>query len=359
MILEEIPTTGQRPSPAAEPGGVWLDRTQPNALNFLRLVFASTVVFAHCWAFGQFGADPLGLLLRPWGDAAGNAVNGFFIISGFLITGSWLSRKSAESYLRARVARIWPGFAAAFFVSAAIAAIAAGHAWLAYLRSIPAQGWFEGLFTLNGFKLDRALSFAANPYPHTVNGPMWTIRIEFCCYLAVALAGSVGLLRRWWPPVVFTLLAIAFAAHEQVVLPATAWLHWARFGAFFGSGSLAYIFRRHIPRSRWLALGCLLLLGLVKFVSTYLIVPIAGTYLLLYLGFSAPGWVKRLGARNDISYGVYLYGGPLGQLYFCYAAKSLLPMNPWVAFVAVLPLTVACGWLSWLFIERPAKRWLR
>jgi len=336
----------------------WLERDQPNALNFLRLVFATTVLFAHSWAFGCFGVDPLGALLSGIGDAAGNAVNGFFVISGFLITGSWLSGRGADSYLRARVARIWPAFAVAFVVSALIAALAAGGDWLHYLRSIPKQSWFVGIFTLDPFELERALSFAHNPYPHTVNGPMWTIRIEFCCYMAVALVGSVGVFRRRWLVALFTAFAISLAAYEQAFVP-LAWMRWARFASFFSAGALLYLYRHHIPKSPWLALACIAFLFASKYLSFYFTMPLAGTYLIFYAAYSAPQWLKRMGAHNDISYGVYLYGGPLQQLYFNYAVKGGLPMNPWVCFATVLPLCVALGWLSWLYVEKPAKYWLK
>ena len=352
---------GVKAAGASEPAAAgWLERDQPNALNFLRLVFAATVLFAHAWAFGTFGVDPLGsLLLRTQaGDAAGNAVNGFFIISGFLIVGSWLSGRSADSYLRARVARIWPAFAVAFIVSAFIAAVAAGGEGLHYLRSIPKQSWFVGIFSLNQGELERALSFAHNPYPKTVNGPMWTIHIEFACYLAVALAGSVGLFRRRWLVALFTAFAMCLAAYEQVYVPG-AWMHWSRFAAFFGAGALFYLWRQRIPKSAWLALGCCVIVFASRYVSPYFTLPLALTYLIFYFAHTAPGWVQRIGATNDISYGVYLYGGVLEQLYYSLAVKGTLPMNPWICFATVLPFCVGCGWLSWLYVERPAKRWLR
>ena len=356
--METLLKTNPTPARPAAPEG-WLDRREPNALNFLRLVFALTVLFCHSWAFGKFTNNPLNVLLTPVGDAAGNAVNGFFIISGFLITGSWLAGKSGESYLRARVARIWPAFVVAFLFSALVAALAAGVDWLHYLRSIPKQSWIVGFFTLDQTELERPLSFAHNPYPHTVNGPMWTIRIEFCCYMAVALAGSVGVFRRRWLVVLFTLLAICLAAYENSILPDLAWMRWARFASFFGAGALLYLYRQQVPKNGWIALACFGLLFATNLTSPYFTLPLAATYLIFYFAYSAPAWLKAFGAKNDISYGVYLYGGPLQQLYFCYAAKGLLPMNPWVNFAAVLPLCVGLGWLSWLFVEKPAKGWLR
>jgi peptidoglycan/LPS O-acetylase OafA/YrhL len=317
------------------------------------------VIFSHSWDLGGFGQNPLGRLLAAFGDPAGNAVNGFFAISGFLITRSWMTRRDADSYLRARIGRIWPGFAVAFVASALVAAIASRSDALRYLRSIPKQSWFVGIFTLDPFELDRTLSFAHNPYPKTVNGAMWTIQIEFCCYMAVALVGVIGVFRRRWLVALFFAFATSLAAWEQMALPDIAWLRWPRFAAFFSAGALLYLFRQDLPKSRWLALALIATLFTGKYVSLSLTLPLAGTYLIFYAAYSAPSWLKRIGAKNDISYGVYLYGFPLQQLYYSNAVRHILPMNPWACFVTVLPCSAAFGWISWLYIEKPAKDWLR
>jgi peptidoglycan/LPS O-acetylase OafA/YrhL len=337
----------------------WLDRDRANALNLLRLVFALTVLFSHSWSLAKLPASPIDAAFEFLGGAAGNAVNGFFIISGFLITASWFSGRGAESYLRARIARILPGFAVAFIFSAFVASFAAGDDWLRYLRSIPKQSWFVGIFTFDQIELERALSFAHNPYPRTVNGSMWTIPIEFGCYLAVALVGSVGIFRRRWLVGLFVVFAMSLAIYEQRFLPDQAWKNWPRFAVYFGAGTLLYLYRHQVPKNGWLALLALGLVGLTPFLSPFVTLPFAGAYLIFYGAYSAPDFMKRIGSKNDVSYGAYLYGFPLQQLYYNYAVKDLLPMNPWINFAVVLPVCLALGWLSWLYVEKPAKNWLR
>jgi peptidoglycan/LPS O-acetylase OafA/YrhL len=62
---------------------------------------------------------------------------------------------------------------------------------------------------------------------------MWTIPIEFSCYIAVALAGAIGVLRKRWLVALFAALFISFAAYEQHILPDVAWLRWSRFASYF------------------------------------------------------------------------------------------------------------------------------
>ncbi|HVU32356.1 MAG TPA: acyltransferase [Opitutaceae bacterium] len=339
------------------PREAWLGRNQPNALNFLRLVFAAVVVFSHTWAFGGMGSDPAASIFSVYGGTAGIAVNGFFLISGFLIVGSWESRRSAEKYVQARVMRIWPAFAVAFVISALLTAASAGRDSWAYLRSIPLQSWCVGIFTLDPLPLNRALAFSHNPYPHTVNGPMWTIHIEFCCYLAVALAGSLGLFRRRTLILLFSALVTAFAVREQAVIPDLAWMRWARFASFFSAGAVFYLYRDTIIRSKWIALLAVALLCVPRLIPPTLSTPYAGGYLLFYFAFGAPAAIRAIGARNDISYGLYLYGGLVQQVLFAFIVAKSLHVNPYTVFAVSLALAIALGWASWLWIEKPAKKW--
>jgi peptidoglycan/LPS O-acetylase OafA/YrhL len=54
------------------------------------------------------------------------AVDGFFLISGYLITKSFLQSQSATSYLIKRVFRIVPGYLAAFWICVVIVAPLSG-----------------------------------------------------------------------------------------------------------------------------------------------------------------------------------------------------------------------------------------
>ncbi|BBX04084.1 hypothetical protein MMOR_50200 [Mycolicibacterium moriokaense] len=75
-----------------------------NALNAWRLVLASGVILQHSWPLtGRELATPFtGLLTQVWVDA-------FFVVSGFLITGSWLNNPRLREYAVARALRIFPG----------------------------------------------------------------------------------------------------------------------------------------------------------------------------------------------------------------------------------------------------------
>jgi peptidoglycan/LPS O-acetylase OafA/YrhL len=97
-----------------------------NAIGFLRLAFAVTVIVSHIWPLGGYGPDPgradnnLGIL----------AVEGFFALSGFLITRSASRAPSVGRFLWHRCLRIFPGFWVSLVVVAAMAAAITGaNSW--------------------------------------------------------------------------------------------------------------------------------------------------------------------------------------------------------------------------------------
>ena len=90
-----------------------------NNFDFLRLVLALTVIFSHSYIVaGKTNKEPLFRLTGGQVGAGGLAVTGFFILSGFLITKSWLHAAGLWDYLRHRVLRIYPGYLAAVGLSA-------------------------------------------------------------------------------------------------------------------------------------------------------------------------------------------------------------------------------------------------
>src|SRR5476651_2713894 len=81
-----------------------------NSFTFLRLAFALAVVFSHSFILGGFGEDPLARYSRGQIRIGEMAVICFFVVSGFLITGSALRQPSMGQFAIHRAARILPGF---------------------------------------------------------------------------------------------------------------------------------------------------------------------------------------------------------------------------------------------------------
>ena len=89
------------------------DRTssQDNNFNLIRLLAALTVLISHSFilATGHFRDNPIPARLES--SLGSIAVDVFFIISGFLVTGSLATRQNLKSYLISRALRIYPAMA--------------------------------------------------------------------------------------------------------------------------------------------------------------------------------------------------------------------------------------------------------
>ena len=89
-----------------------------NAIGFLRILFASIVVWSHGWHMAGFGMDPLLVYSHGIFSSGYLAVGGFFVLSGFLITRSGETTSGPTRFLWHRISRIYPAFWACLFVTA-------------------------------------------------------------------------------------------------------------------------------------------------------------------------------------------------------------------------------------------------
>jgi peptidoglycan/LPS O-acetylase OafA/YrhL len=60
-----------------------------------------------------------------------------------------------------------------------------------------------------------------------------------------------------------------------------------------------------------------------------------------------------INAKDDISYGVYLYAWPIAALLIFYWHNIPVEALTGVTFLGA----AACGLASWLIVERPAMKW--
>lgn len=332
-----------------------------NSLNLFRLIFAALVLFAHSFYITGNGTGPSinGENLGGW------AVAGFFVVSGFLITGS-RHRTGAGNYILHRVARIFPGFVACLLVTALvfgpIAVIVEFGTMRGYVSTptTPAEYvWGNLALFINHYDIGRTLSTV--PYPHAWNGSLWTLFYEFACYVLVWVACAWGLFRRSIVPV--TALYLLSVANWAVIGFAgrlgldETYMLFSRLAPFFLGGAVVYYVIERFGMSSWIGLASIpVALGCILFVPHWggqIAAPFLA-YGLLYLSaiVPQPAWI----ARNDISYGFYIYAWPVQQLVELFGgSKSGFVVYLVIATAATTVIAAA----SWFAIERPAMRYVR
>lgn len=336
-----------------------------NAFGFLRLMLASLVIVSHTPQLvdGDRSREPLSLLFpsTTFGDLA---VDGFFIISGFLITGSYLNSRSAVSYLRKRVARIYPGF----ILSSLVCVLVVGPATGAYFDGGMVRGFVSTVAHI-ALLLPPAMQnvFPGTPY-RVLNGSAWTIQYEFFCYLLILGLGWVGWLRSrafLGTAAVLLLLCVGFAPalvggvlnelplHNLLFLGDRNSL--LRLVGMFFAGATFYLVQERVPiRRGYLAAafaGLCITLSIAPL--SYLGIAVFGSYVLMAVAELGSGTIlARINNRNDISYGVYLYAWPIEKVLLWIG----FPRNLFLLGFATLTLAAIAGAISWFLVEKPAMR---
>jgi peptidoglycan/LPS O-acetylase OafA/YrhL len=323
-----------------------------NNVQLLRLLSAAGVIAFHSYAFtGHMENDPV---WRATSDTNFGAlgVRCFFVLSGFLVTQSWLRHPRLSAFVAARVLRIYPALFAAVALTILLAGLSSPLPWGSFLFDPVTidYAWRNALAWQVRFNLPGA--FATNPFPGASNGSLWTLPIELRLYVGVAIAGTAGFLarRNLWAAVFAALVAL-FAVKPEW-LPLEPYDHGVpELALLFGLGSLAYVWRSALPLSLGAMLAGILFyawnpLGIARGPVATLILA----YTVLVLAYHP--WLRwrAFNRVGDYSYGLYVYAFPVQQTIVfrlpILTAGELFALS----FLATLVLAAA----SWHALEKPA-----
>ena len=336
-------------------------RGRDNNFHLVRMLAAMLVLVSHSWPLTGTPSDPFERIV---GFSLGHlGVDVFFVVSGFLVTGSLFARDSLRAFIEARARRILPGLALAAFGVAFVLGplvttwpleryLASWETWRYALQN--SLTWPFGVcWTLPGV-------FAGHPAGAAVNGALWSLPWELTMYaLLVGLGlllrvarlghGTVGRLL-----VAIALLATAgFAANEALDLTRRFEIvQGLRLTALFFTAGALKVHEARVPLRgslTWVALG---LLGLALwrtsgFAAAY---PIALAYSVLTFAL-VPGGVLRIYRRvGDYSYGLYLWQFPIQQC----LVGAMPGLTPLALMLAAFPITLVLAMLSWHLVEARA-----
>lgn len=335
-----------------------------NNFDFLRFLLAVFVLFYHCYPILYGLEAPHHGPAETVADICGGmAVPFFFVISGFLVTRSWLNDPRPFDFLQKRVLRIYPGFlAASLFCALIVGPLGAADA-AAYWHQFQPVKFTRWALVLVGPYIPTI--FVSLPMSTGVNGSFWTLRYEGYCYLFVLALGLLGLYRR--RAALLTVFLILYALREMQTITGHIFfpnreLHlfgniasWSSLILYFLAGMLLHLYRDVIPYSRPLCAACLgvLLLCGLGLGHWEVALPVCGSYVLLCLAFWRRLGLHRFARFGDFSYGLYLYAFPIQQLLVLYYGRHLTILT---LFGAAFLLTLCVAIVSWYAVERPCLR---
>lgn len=326
-------------------------RGRENNLGLMRLAAALAVILSHSFVLAAGQPDPVSAVTGGQATFGQLAVLLFFFFGGLLIMKSMENKKTAGPYFRARCLRIFPSLwmvvlLCVLVLGPAVSALGPG----AYFGS--AGTW---KYLLNGVLVPvHTLPGVFEGHANTaVNGSLWTLPVEFVCYILCYVFYKAGLAEKKRPLMLLPLAAAgAFAgwrllsgneALQGAVLPVL----------FFYIGMVCWLFRDRIPLNGFAAAGALAVMVASVPLKIYpAAVCVTYPYVLLYLGFGTSKKAAFVGRKLELSYGIYLTGFPVQQvLIHCFPE-----MGAAVNFLLAACLSAALSVPITLLDQRIAKR---
>jgi peptidoglycan/LPS O-acetylase OafA/YrhL len=341
-----------------------------NALGLIRLILAAAVIVSHGFPLSGRGEDPVQRWSENQQNLGGFAVIGFFAISGYLITKSG-TRNDILQYMWARVLRIFPAFLAVLVLSAFVIGpafwLAEGHTMQQYFTAYPtgplqyiAVNW---KLTIHQWGINDI--FSQTPYGHAVgggsvfNGSLWTLTYEWTCYLIIGAFVLFGVLKRFrilLPLLTLVLLGMQMArfsgAGFNSIVPYLGDQFLVNLGLIFMIGGTFALYADKIVLDWRLFLFSSAISVFTAFKGGFQVVGFpAFAYVMFWLAAKLPDALKRIGAKNDYSYGLYVWG---------FLVQQMVAQLGWYK-LGYIPYTVICliiatafAWASWHGVEKHA-----
>jgi peptidoglycan/LPS O-acetylase OafA/YrhL len=327
-----------------------------NNFDALRLIAAIAVMLSHSvqLSYGDETRELVFRLSHGQTNAGAMAVDVFFAMSGYLITGSFLRSNQAADFVIARMLRLLPALAVVLLLLSFVAG--------PLLSTLPPRAYFSSpsvyqfvarnLIYPYGGTLPGV--FLANPLHGVINGSLWTLRIELGCYLGVFVLGMLRWLDRFKVAAFYLASLIAVAVFTSDVRAALA--------ASFLGGAAIYVWRP--PLHGWVAALCAIgwagsLLTGWEPLGTGVCTP----YLVIYLALSPSIRLPSLARIGDLSYGTYIYAYPVQQI----IVGAMAGAAAWYyTFAFAVPVVLPLAYISWRLVEAPSlaqkhrfRRWPR
>jgi peptidoglycan/LPS O-acetylase OafA/YrhL len=315
-----------------------VSESRDNNFDVLRLFAAGLVLLSHSFALtGRH--EPLAP--HTLGTVG---VEIFFVVSGFLVTRSWLGDPSFRSFIGKRIRRIFPGLIVAVLATSLVfGTLYSTESPGRYLLARAPWTYIASNVLLFQHLLIPTV-FAGNPSA-AVNGSLWTLPIEFRAYVLLGLLGAGALVRRW----AMIPIAAGFFGYSLIVGVGSS----GRLLAMFAAGSTLYLLRE------WIVLradvgAALFVMWLLAFATPLSVAAgmLALPYLIAIFAYRTPRSLRRVVAKGDISYGVYIYAFPVQQS----IVAELGTINPFAVALIAAPTVWLLALASWRFVERPFLR---
>ncbi|EPD78806.1 acyltransferase [Atopobium sp. oral taxon 199] len=325
-----------------------------NNLNLMRFVAAIFVIISHCYSV-VLGSDAGDFVYRHTKQLTfgGMSVGLFFVFGGFLIARSCEHHSDAKTFFKQRVSRLFPELifvvsASALVLGPLVSTLAPGE----YFTNPQTYRYFLNSFLIMVHELPGV--FTNNPLGNTVNASLWTLPVEFCCYILCFIGFKLTRFNQKRfilasvPVVALIVLYVWKFSPQQLSV--------VRAVVLFYIGVAFWVFRDKIRIHTAAgivatAAFCVLLYAKLDVLATMLLFP----YVCFWLGYGTGGRFSNFGKKFELSYGIYLWAFPIQQ-----TLVQLFPTWPIYGNAVCAALLAICGaFLNYAVIVRPLKKNIR
>lgn len=325
-----------------------------NNLNILRFVAAVMVIVCHAFAITLNQEDFYWQFNNGQCNLGAVAVAFFFFISGIFVTKSLNTTPNLKLFMKKRCFRIFPQLWCVILLTVLlIGPFFTSLGLRDYFLSFHTWKYFLNMFLLPIHNLPGV--FERNIY-QTVNGPLWTLPIEFLCYLGLAVIAflakyikkedckDVEKVLHCIALILSLMLYILFACIIHQEFMATV----VRPIVFFWEGAVYFDCREKIHLNTKRAILLLLVLILACKTPFYNFVMIA---IFPYIVISMCMGIKDSSRSKKIfkiSYEMYLIGWPIQQIVF---EVMHYKQSPYLNMIISIPLDVLFAYLIYTITE--------
>lgn len=313
-----------------------------NCFGAIKLIAAFLVIASHAFPICTNEDFIINKITNNQFDLGNFSVCIFFMTGGFFITKSLLTSKNIKEYLLKRIKRIFPPLIFAMFITTfVLAPFFYDDSLIKYFTSSNTYLYFiKNSFMITTHILPGV--FDGNIYTGSINGSLWSLPIEFLCYIAVLVAFLFKFLDKknmkitiilflvltLFQPIMFKYFPIF-----EVLLP---------LALLFLEGSIYYINRDEINfKNKKLFFTCLILI-LISFPLDFYVYTkiLCLPYVIYYIGFKFKDFRMKF---ENISYDIYLYSFFIQQA-ICYMFGG--SMNPIINIIISIPTTILIAYIS-------------
>ncbi len=322
-------------------------------INLLKFICALLVIISHASAVAENKIDILAGWLNGQSNIGGVAVAVFFFLSGFYVSKSIVKSKNIWDFFKKRCLRIFPQLGVVVVGSAfVLGPILSTLSLEKYFINVEVYKYLLNIILLPVHNLPGVFT---SHFDSTVNGPLWTMPVEFFCYIVLAIVffglNKLRINNRGISYIIMT-IALYFMYMFLIFKVKSEFLVTVfRPIICFFVGMIFYEYRSFIKLKPIVGILTLIVLFTLKINPLFnLLMVFVIPYSICAIALGLPQ-LSIKGKIFNCSYEMYLLGWPIQQI----IVEGMGNMSAILNWIIAIPIDICIGFILYKAIERFTK----